>query len=120
YGGGRLTWCPRGNASGAGAFRRVVFMNREVAAFLDSLKAGTPPAAVPLLRAVWHGLRGEWEAAHQIAQDDASAEGAWVHAWLHRIEGDSANARYWYRRGQRHAGGGRPHQGGKEKTAILL
>ena len=74
-------------------------MNREVAAFLDSLKTGTPPAAaVPLLRAVWHGLRGEWEAAHHIAQDDTSAEGAWVHAWLHRIEGDVANAGYRYRR----------------------
>jgi hypothetical protein len=69
-------------------------MNTEVAAFLDSLKTGTPPvAAVPLLRAVWHGLRGDWEAAHHIAQDDASAEGAWVHAWLHRIEGDVANDR---------------------------
>jgi hypothetical protein len=43
-------------------------MNAEVAAFLDSLETGTPPAnAVPLVLAVWHGLRGEWEAAHQIA-----------------------------------------------------
>src|SRR5260370_38790614 len=81
-------------------------MNTEVAAFLDSLKTGTPPAAaVPLLRAVWHGLRGDWEAAHHIAQDDASAEGAWVHAWLHRIEGDVANAGYWYRRAPRNAPG---------------
>ena len=71
-------------------------MNAEVTAFLDGLNAGAPPAAtVSLLRAVWHGMRGEWE-AHQIAQDDTSAEGAWVHAWLHRIEGDLDNARYWY------------------------
>ena len=77
-------------------------MNAEVAAFLDSLKADTPPAAgVSLLRAVWHGLHGEWEAAHEIAQDDMSAEGAWVHAWLHRIEGDLGNARYWYGRARR-------------------
>jgi hypothetical protein len=68
-------------------------MNAEVAAFLDSVTTGNPPAmASPLLRSVWHGLRGEWEAAHQIAQEDTSAEGAWVHAWLHRIEGDLANA----------------------------
>ena len=73
-------------------------MSTEVAAFPDSLKAGTPPAAAPLLRAAWHELRGEWEAAHQIAQDDVSAEGARVHAWLHRIEGDVANAGYRYRR----------------------
>jgi hypothetical protein len=45
-------------------------MNAEAAAFLDSLKSGIPPAAAaPILRAVWHGLRGEWETAHQIAQD---------------------------------------------------
>ena len=55
-------------------------MNAEVTAFLDGLNTGAPPAAtVSLLRAVWHGMRGEWE-AHQIAQDDTSAEGAWVHA----------------------------------------
>ena len=74
-------------------------MSAEVDTFLDSLKADTPPtAAASLLRAVWHGLRGDWEAAHQIAQDDTSAEGSWVHAWLHRIKGDLDNARYWYRR----------------------
>lgn len=96
-------------------------MNTEVAAFLESLETGTPPViAVPLLRAVWHGLRGEWEAAHQIAQDDASAEGAWVHAWLHRIEGDFANARYWYRRAQREVAKGDLREEGKEIAAFLL
>src|SRR5262249_19162156 len=96
-------------------------MNTEVAAFLDSLKTGTPPAAaVPLLRAVWHGLRGEWEAAHHIAQDDASAEGAWVHAWLHRIEGDIANAGYWYRRGQRDVGEGDLCREGRTIATLLL
>lgn len=80
---------------------RVTLMNAKVVAFLGSLKTANPPAAaVPLLRAVWHGLRGEWETAHQIAQDDTTAEGAWV-PWLHRIEGDLANARYWYRQAQR-------------------
>src|SRR5260370_40509536 len=96
-------------------------MNTEVAAFLDSLKTGTPPAAaVPLLRAVWHGLRGDWEAAHQIAQDDASAEGAWVHAWLHRIEGDVGNAGYWYRRGYRQGAGGGPPGGRGTNAGGLL
>jgi hypothetical protein len=95
-------------------------MNADVAAFLDSVKTGDPPAAdVPLLRAVWHGLRGDWEAAHKIAQDDASAEGAWVHAWLHRIEGDLSNARYWYRQARREAAEG---DGEERKTiaAFLL
>ncbi|MBD0272615.1 MAG: hypothetical protein ICV73_11890 [Acetobacteraceae bacterium] len=56
-----------------------------------------PPDA-PLLRAVRLGLRGEWDAAHAIVQADGSADAAWVHAWLHRIEGDATNAAYWYRR----------------------
>jgi hypothetical protein len=53
-------------------------MNAEVAVFLEGVESSTPPAkAVPLLLAVRRGLRGEWEAAHQIAQDGASAEGSW-------------------------------------------
>jgi hypothetical protein len=96
-------------------------MIAEVAAYLDSLKSGIPPAAAaPLLRAVWYGLRGEWEAAHQIAQDDASAEGAWVHAWLHRIEGDLANARYWYQQAQRHVAEGDLRAEGETIAAFLL
>jgi hypothetical protein len=96
-------------------------MNAEVAAFLDSLSTGNRPAvAVPLLLAVWHGLRGEWEVAHQIAQNDASAEGAWVHGWLHRIEGDFDNARYWYRRAQRDAAEGDLREEGATIAAFLL
>ena len=44
---------------------------------------------------------GDWEAAHALAQDDPSALGAWVHALLHRIEGDPGNAGYWYARAGR-------------------
>ena len=62
-----------------------------------------PPFATAMLRAVWHGLRGEWEAAHELAQAQDDAEGAWVHAWLHRVEGDLGNADYWYRRAHRPA-----------------
>lgn len=60
-----------------------------------------PPFATPMLRAVWHGLRDNWDAAHELAQAQDDAEGAWVHAWLHRIEGDLANAGYWYQRAGR-------------------
>lgn len=67
--------------------------------FLASVERGAPPGeASGLLLAVWHGLRGDWEAAHKIAQEDPSEDGAWVHGWLHRIEGDLSNAAYWYRR----------------------
>ena len=74
-------------------------MNDDTARTL--LRDDQPPAAGGLLRALWHGARGEWEAAHAIAQDDPSVAGAWVHAWLHRVEGDDANAAYWYRRAGR-------------------
>jgi hypothetical protein len=67
--------------------------------FVLSLGRDEPPSfATPMLRAVWHGLRGDWDAAHELAQAQDDAEGAWVHAWLHRIEGDVGNADYWYRR----------------------
>jgi len=52
----------------------------------------------PLLRALWHDARGEWQEAHRIAQDVDDNDGAWVHAYLHRKEGDLDNAAYWYRR----------------------
>jgi hypothetical protein len=42
-------------------------------------------------------VRGDWEKAHEIAQDVVGADGAWVHAYLHRKEGDVGNASYWYR-----------------------
>jgi hypothetical protein len=71
-------------------------------AFETSLdQTAPPPWATALLRAVWHGLRGDWNAAHELAQVDDSAQGAWVHAWLHRVEGDLGNADYWYRRARR-------------------
>ncbi len=41
---------------------------------------------------------GDWHGAHAIVQDDPSPDAAWIHAHLHRIEGDEMNARYWYRR----------------------
>ena len=72
--------------------------------FLASLEQETSAVDLPpLLQAIRHGLRGEWEAAHGIAQNVEGADGAWVHAWLHRIEGDLANAGYWYRRAGRPA-----------------
>lgn len=49
-----------------------------------------------VLRALWHDAHGDWEAAHGCAQDDHSPLGSWMHAYLHRKEGDIGNARYWY------------------------
>jgi hypothetical protein len=77
-------------------------MTVAVDSFIRSLGRSDPPSgAPPMLRAVWHGLHGDWDAAHELAQEQDDAEGAWVHAWLHRIEGDLGNADYWYRRAGR-------------------
>jgi hypothetical protein len=65
---------------------------------LATIRDDTPPSGLaPLVRALWLDARGDWEGAHQIAQDDDGREAAWVHAYLHRKEGDSSNAAYWYR-----------------------
>jgi hypothetical protein len=63
-------------------------------------KAAPPPNLHPLVEALWHERRGDWTRAHEIAQGIDGDEAAWVHAYLHRREGDLPNARYWYR----HAG----------------
>lgn len=65
----------------------------------SSLSASKPPEGLSdLLRALWCDGKGDWEGAHNIAQDIQSTEGAWIHAYLHRKEGDHGNAAYWYRR----------------------
>ena len=53
------------------------------------------------LRALWHAARGDWQAAHEEAQAGDDRDSAWVHALLHREEGDVSNAGYWYRRAGR-------------------
>ena len=42
--------------------------------------------------------KGDWEAAHSIVQDETSALGSWAHGVIHMLEGDTQNARYWYKR----------------------
>ena len=67
--------------------------------FTASVADARPPVGVSAgLVALWHDARGDWHAAHEIAQDVADPVGAWVHAYLHRKEGDASNAAYWYRR----------------------
>jgi hypothetical protein len=67
--------------------------------FSRSTEEAKPPAGLSAaLVALWHDARGDWAAAHQVAQDIDDTTGAWIHAYLHRKEGDLANAGYWYRR----------------------
>ncbi len=58
------------------------------------------------LLALWWDAKGDWDRAHEIAQDVGGADGAWVHAYLHRKEGDLGNAVYWYRQAGRGAASG--------------
>jgi hypothetical protein len=70
--------------------------------FRDTLAQALPPAGLPpVLLALWYDGRGDWQAAHEIAQNVEDGTGAWVHAYLHRKEGDLGNAGYWYRRARR-------------------
>ena len=69
--------------------------------FKATLSSTTPPAMAPLLVALWHDARGDWDGAHRVAQDVDGQSGAWVHAYLHRKEGDPGNAAYWYERAGR-------------------
>jgi hypothetical protein len=70
--------------------------------FKASLISAAPPSELrPALAALWHDARGDWDAAHRVAQDVDDDEGAWVHAYLHRKEGDLGNAAYWYRHASR-------------------
>lgn len=58
----------------------------------------TRPIREDLVRAVDLALAGDWTGAHEIVQqDETDPTFCWVHAVLHKIEGDAANARYWYR-----------------------
>lgn len=57
-----------------------------------------PSALSTPLRALWHDRDGRWDRAHALAQEADDPAGAWVHAYLHRKEGDLGNAAYWYRR----------------------
>lgn len=67
--------------------------------FRQSLTMAQPPAGLSkVLEALWHEAKGDWARAHELLQHEDNSNGAWVHAYLHRVEGDAGNAAYWYRR----------------------
>jgi len=75
--------------------------------FTAHLGEARPPADwAPALKALWHLERDEWDAAHGLVQEGEDSASAWVHAHIHRIEGDDWNARYWYRRAGQAEGAG--------------
>jgi len=74
----------------------------DIASFRTSLDQPAPPNGLSFaLQALWWDAKGDWTKAHEQAQAKEDAAGNWVHAYLHRKEGDLANAGYWYRRADR-------------------
>jgi hypothetical protein len=93
----------------------------DLTAFRASLSAPTPPEGLDLaLQALWRDGKGDWDGAHELAQRDDGGAGDWVHAYLHRKEGDDGNAAYWYRRaGQRIAHGSLEDEWAAIASALL-
>jgi hypothetical protein len=70
--------------------------------FKRSLSSKKPPGGLsPALTALWWAGKDAWDKAHDIVMKGEGADCAWVHAYLHRVEGDRDNARYWYRQARR-------------------
>ena len=81
--------------------------------FINSTKEDAPPQSLSEpLQAMWHARKADWETAHNIAQSISTELGSWIHAYLHRVEGDLSNAGYWYKRA-----GKPPHSGSTEAEA---
>lgn len=73
-----------------------------LADFNRTLSQHLPPAELPdLLKAMWWEAKGDWDKSHEVVQDASDRLGCWVHAYLHRKEGDRFNAKYWYDRAGR-------------------
>ena len=71
----------------------------EEALFTSSFNGDVPPDGTNIfLQSLWWEKRGDWKKAHDLVEQLNSVEAAWIHAYLHRVEGDEWNADYWYRR----------------------
>jgi hypothetical protein len=89
--------------------------------FQSSIASGQPPAGLAgPLEALWWAAKGDWEKAHTIVMNDESADAAWVHAYLHRVEGDLPNARYWYGQAKRETATGALDTEWAAMSAALL
>jgi hypothetical protein len=89
--------------------------------FSDSLKLPEPPVSLnSYLRALWYDGKNDWEKAHETIQDIQDKTAAWIHAYLHRKEGDVFNANYWYNRANRRMPGYGLKQEWEEISSELL
>ena len=89
--------------------------------FRNSLSGEQPPRELSLaLAGLWWDAKGDWQRAHESAQQDEGPAGSWVHAYLHRKEGDSSNASYWYNRAKKSSSKASLQQEWTEITEALL
>ncbi len=89
--------------------------------FKQSLTQAQPPAGLSLaLQGLWWDAKGDWATAHTCTQDQDDKIGAWVHAYLHRKEGDAFNASYWYRRAGKPAFAGSLEEEWTDLVTALL
>jgi hypothetical protein len=96
-----------------------------MAEFKASLSGTAPaPQLNAPLAALWWAAKGTsnggWDEAHRIVQDEPTADAAWVHAYLHRVEGDLGNAGYWYRRASKSVAEGALETEWERMTSALL
>jgi len=82
-------------------------MDKEI--FLKSISGDKPVTGISVyLEALWYDAKGDWDKAHHTIQDVEDVDAAWIHAYLHRKEGDISNADYWY------------HRAGKKRSTVSL
>ena len=82
-----------------GGVQYSLFYSMDIVAFTKTLSENNPPPSLSVhLAALWYDGKGDWNTAHGLINDLEDKESAWVHAYLHRKEGDIGNAGYWYRR----------------------
>ncbi|HXN66112.1 MAG TPA: hypothetical protein VN926_00490 [Bradyrhizobium sp.] len=92
-----------------------------MAEFKASVSGAAPaPGLDAPLAALWWAAKGGWDQAHKIVQDEETTEAAWVHAYLHRVEGDLGNAGYWYRRAAKPVATGSLEAEWEQMVAKLL
>jgi hypothetical protein len=89
--------------------------------FRNSLSEDQPSRDLSVaLAGLWWDAKGDWQRAHESAQQDEGPAGSWVHAYLHRKEGDPSNASYWYNRAQKQVAKISLQQEWEEITEELL
>ncbi|WP_414565362.1 MULTISPECIES: hypothetical protein [unclassified Anabaena] len=95
-------------------------MNTQEFLRLIEKQRSCPQTLPKALQAMWYEKQGNWDKAHEIVQNASDADSAWVHAYLHRQEGDLSNARYWYKKSNQPEFFGDINQEWEEITSCLL